>query len=672
MSIGKHKYLFLLFMLIQEHIVCMSQVGYGQPVFKQDFGLGDLHTGTIGIPIPAGKTDFTFSNNVCPPEGSYTIVRRVPVASCFANEWISLGHDNNPAIDFGMMMLVNNMSDLNNRIVYKDTMTKSLCPGSVYNFSVGVINVDRPENVCPSGPDFPVFELRLEDGTGQLIKKDTTRPGIEYAIPPPFGYRFSQFGFNFVMPAGVNKLILKLSLIRSIYWCAEDFAIDDMQIRPAGPDINIDYDNEAPTTTVKAICFQDNKTVSMSGTMGVYYLNPALQWQQSTDDGSTWVDIPGATAATYSRSFSVPDTFLFRLSGSDLTTIANPNCRVVSNTRRVEVDGLPKNYTITNNSPVCAGQDLKFLATGAASYVWTGPNGFSDNIPYPHIFFSALKDSGMYYAEVFSFGGCHVKDSTRAVVIGTDVHAGPDTSICKGESVQLIASAGLSYEWTPAVGLSATTQISTRATPISTTTYIVKVTDRYGCSDTAHVQVKVVNAAEVKAIIVATEYLCRPYDSVSFISKSLGEIKHWNWNFGNGQTSTISTPPSQYYSIANSEHRLVAQLAIQDTAGCTDTAYHFMNVVDNCYIAVPTAFTPNNDGKNDYLYPLNAYKASNLSFRVYNRTGQLIFETKDWTKKWDGRIGGIGQDTGVYVWMLDYTDAVGKKISLKGTTTLIR
>jgi len=70
---------------------------------------------------------------------------------------------------------------------------------------------------------------------------------------------------------------------------------------------------------------------------------------------------------------------------------------------------------------------------------------------------------------------------------------------------------------------------------------------------------------------------------------------------------------------------------------------------------------------------LNAYKADNLEFRVYNRWGQLVFETKDWTKKWDGGINGSPQPAGVYVWMLQYVDHdSGKPFSLKGTAVLIR
>ena len=474
------------------------------------------------------------------------------------------------------------------------------------------------------------------------------------------------------MPAGVNKLILKITLFHLAYQCAEDFAIDDIQLRPLGPDAVIKFDNEPSTTIVKSVCFQQNTTISMSGTVGPYYTNTALQWQQTIDNGVTWTDIPGAISLTYSRAFSVADTFLFRLTAGEAVTISNPYCRVASNTIKVEVDGLPAGYQITNNSPVCSGQDLKFSATGAASYIWHGPNGFYDNIPYPHIFFSSLNDSGWYYVDVFSLGGCKVTDSTHATIIGTDVHAKADTAICKGNSVKLEASPGASYLWTPAAGLSATNVQSPRAKPDITTVYTVEVTDNAGCSDTARVEVRIINKVELKAGIAGTEYLCRSFDSASFRDISTGNISTRHWDFNNGQTATTMQPPVQYYSMTANDNTYIVRLAIADTSGCTDTAYHFIKVLGNCYIAVPTAFTPNGDGLNDYLYPLNAYKATNLLFKVYNRYGQLVFESKDWLTKWDGKINGINQANGVYVWMLDYTDPAGKRISLKGTTLLIR
>ena len=660
---------------MQGKIFCIGQNGYGPPVFKQDFGFGNMNPATIGTPLPAGKTFFKFENSVCPPPGSYTILRSIyPVQNCFTNTWIGLGHDNNPAIDYGMMMVVNNNSSANNRLVYVDTVNQSMCAGAQYRFSAALINADLINGSlsCPNYPDYPVFELRIEDGAGNLINKDTTAPLVSYAAPPLMGYKFREDGFNFTMPAGINKLILKLTLLHSTYDCADDFAVDDIQLRPLGPDAVINFNNEPSTTIVKSVCFQQNATISMSGAVGPYYTNTALQWQQTTDNGATWTDIPGATSLIYSRAFSVPDTFLFRLTAGEAVNVSNPYCRVASNTMKVEVDGLPTGYQITNNSPVCAGHDLMFNASGAASYIWTGPNGFYDNIPYPHIFFSSLNDSGWYYVDVFSLGGCKTTDSTHATVIGTDVHVKGDTAICKGNSAKLEASPGASYLWTPAAGLSAVNVQSPRAKPDVTTVYTVEVTDNAGCSDTAKVEVRVLNKIELKAAISGTEYLCRSYDSASFKDISAGNITKWSWDFNNGQTATLKQPPLQYYSMSSNDNTYVVRLAIADTSGCADTAYHFIKVLNNCYIAVPTAFTPNGDGLNDYLYPLNAYKATNLSFKVFNRYGQLVFESKDWSAKWDGKINGVNQANGVYVWMLDYTDPTGKRISLKGTTLLIR
>jgi len=88
---------------------------------------------------------------------------------------------------------------------------------------------------------------------------------------------------------------------------------------------------------------------------------------------------------------------------------------------------------------------------------------------------------------------------------------------------------------------------------------------------------------------------------------------------------------------------------------------------------VPTAFTPNGDGLNDYLYPLNAFKADNLVFQVFNRQGQMLFETHDWRQKWDGRIQGHEAPAGTYAWFLQYTDRdSGHKFFQKGTSILIR
>ncbi len=176
----------------------------------------------------------------------------------------------------------------------------------------------------------------------------------------------------------------------------------------------------------------------------------------------------------------------------------------------------------------------------------------------------------------------------------------------------------------------------------------------------------------VKAAFEYPAFAC-PNDTVRFADKSIGPVAGWYWNFGNGNTSNLQAPPMQMYVSTTALTQVPVMLVVSHANGCKDTVVNKIQVPNNCYIAVPTGFTPNGDGLNDYLYPLNAWKAKELHFRVYNRYGQLIWETRDWTRKWDGNMNGSPQTTGTYVWMLEYIDSeTGKRISLKGTTVLIR
>jgi gliding motility-associated-like protein len=663
------KYFFVVFVSLIDVSDISAQLG--DPVYIQTFGEGNADPNTIGPQLSRNiKTDFTYDSSLCPQPGSYTLARRMNVQGCFNGEWIDLSQDNSPS-DYGFFMLVNNNTAAGNRIVYEDTSaSKNLCGGETYNFSVAIINTDVPSTSC-AVPDFPAFELRVEDDAGNLIQKDTTQ-GIQYAIPPPTGYKFSTYGFSFIMPDNVNRLVIKITLLHEGYECGEDFAIDDVVISPSGPVMRVNFTNEDPIYIVKSACFKNNKTISMTGFMTSYYPNPALQWQQSIDSGKTWTDIAGATNDIYSATFSTPDTFLFRLTGADASKIANPNCRVVSNNIKVEVDGPPSGFTITNNSPVCAGQDLQFDAEGEAGYVWNGPNGFYDNIQSPHIPNVSLEDSGTYTVQVTSPGGCTATTTTHVIIKGIDVSAGPDTSICNGSAITLHASSGTSYLWYPANGLSDTTIQDPKVKPTATTIYVVKVTSADGCSDTAKAIINILNNTPVKAGFSGTQFLCVPFDTATFINTSTGDISSWQWNFGNGQTINVQDPPVISYYFSDNTSNYIVSLKVADSAGCWDSVYRELKVESNCYIAVPSAFTPNGDGLNDYLYPLNAYKATNLIFRVYNRFGNLIFETRDWTKKWDGTKNGMPQPTGTYIWVLDYNDANNKKVSLRGTSVLIR
>jgi gliding motility-associated-like protein len=194
------------------------------------------------------------------------------------------------------------------------------------------------------------------------------------------------------------------------------------------------------------------------------------------------------------------------------------------------------------------------------------------------------------------------------------------------------------------------------------------------CNDTVSTDVLLDNQLVSRFAVQPSSQLC-PEDAVLFTDSSIGKIVSWYWIFGDGTTSTLQNPPAKQYPapFTNTGKIYPVALIVKNDIACFDTAETNVKVLYSCYIAVPSAFTPNGDGLNDYLYPLNAYKADNLEFRVYNRWGQMVFETKDWTRKWDGKINGNPQAAGTYVWLLRYNDHdTGKLIELKGTTVLIR
>lgn len=191
------------------------------------------------------------------------------------------------------------------------------------------------------------------------------------------------------------------------------------------------------------------------------------------------------------------------------------------------------------------------------------------------------------------------------------------------------------------------------------------------CSDTARDTILLNN--KVTAAFDMPDIIC-PEDTLHFVNRSSENTTKWEWSFGGGMSSNLLSPSPFNYPFTGRETYYTVQLKVVNTStNCRDSVSKKVKVLSGCYIALPTAFTPNGDGLNDFLHPANALKAENLEFKVFNRFGQLVFATRDWTKKWDGRINGIPQATGVYVWMLNFTNKDTKeKIFMKGTTVLIR
>lgn len=633
----------------------------------------------VGPPLQTGFSDFSYTTASGYSSGQYSVVKVARDGGHqYYGPFVYGDHE-------GYRMVASYDAGFFNKILFGDTI-RGLCGGQRYLFWA---QISKLGGCLP-----PSFTFSVETTTGVVIQSaQTGQVGgalaqDNYSWYPGFYDRtkrpaFPFYGLNFQLPSGVSDIVIKIitAPAAGLAGCTAFFAIDNIYLNATGPNVHA-FSYKYSGGWIAATCFDGSVPLELSAHVdsGAFEFgtpnyvmqpmnNPAYQWEVSVDDGYTWTDIPGQNSINLSYSFHLLDTFWVRVRVAEAGQIANRSCHIFSNVLQIQVDGPPADFDLKTNSPVCTDGDLLLEVSGGATYNTFGPNGFSDNSAQPHIYHPALADSGWYYSEIYSFGGCRGVDSEYVRVVGPDLRLSPDRTICYGDTVHLFASGGTSYQWTPAEGLSNPAIARPIAAPVTTTRYEVKVSDQTGCSAYGTVVVALRNGL-LEAEFSGPEVVC-PGDRPQFADTSRGKIVAWQWNFGNGQTSDQRQPPPQVYPVLN-DVSLPVKLTITDTSGCQRIATRIVRSVNNCYIAVPTGFTPNHDGLNDFLAPLNAYKATQLEFRVYDRWGRLVFYTPDWTRKWDGTLQGQLLPTAVYVWTLSYLDEHRQRIFLKGTTTLIR
>jgi gliding motility-associated-like protein len=123
--------------------------------------------------------------------------------------------------------------------------------------------------------------------------------------------------------------------------------------------------------------------------------------------------------------------------------------------------------------------------------------------------------------------------------------------------------------------------------------------------------------------------------------------------------------------VASPPNTTTYTCSITDAAGCTAVRQVTVTILHNNNFFVPTAFSPNEDGRNDLLF-LRGNNLRNVQFTVFDRWGEKVFETNDISIGWDGRYKGKQLNSGVFTWVatMMYDDA--NTVTESGTTTLIR
>ncbi|MFH1004217.1 MAG: gliding motility-associated C-terminal domain-containing protein, partial [Bacteroidota bacterium] len=369
--------------------------------------------------------------------------------------------------------------------------------------------------------------------------------------------------------------------------------------------VNVGSLPTAEAGTAQTVCAGTNVTLTASG--GISY-----SWSGGVQNGVAFV--PTATT-TY-------------------TVTTTSSCGTATDSVVVTVNPLP----IVNaglDKTVCAKTNVMLTASGGISYSWS--NGVTNGV--------AFTPSATTTYTVTTTNSCGT--ATDNVVITVNplpiVNAGLDKTVCAGTNVTLTASGGTSYSWSGGV------QNGVAFVPSATTTYTVTTTNSCGtASDNVVVTVNPLPTANAGK------------DTTIFIRGNGNAYLH-----GSGGT-TYSWTPSTNLSCTNCANPIANPLTttsyileVTDSNGCTDKDTVTVFVNTECReLFVPSAFSPNDDGKNDYAV-VHSPCIKTIDFSIYNRWGQRVFHTTDIlitidkTRGWNGKFNNKDMDPEVFYYVLN-------------------
>ncbi|MEI6948947.1 PKD domain-containing protein [Paraflavisolibacter sp. H34] len=182
-----------------------------------------------------------------------------------------------------------------------------------------------------------------------------------------------------------------------------------------------------------------------------------------------------------------------------------------------------------------------------------------------------------------------------------------------------------------------------------------------GCRDTVYREVAVAGKPPLR--VQFTDTLIAKGESVQLTAYGIGLFRWTPQTYlENGHTATPVVSPQQ----------TTTYLVQLNDKGCLNTATVLVKVITGARIDVPNAFTPNKDGRNDLFRPITEGLAQLEYFRVFNRWGQLVYQTTTLGDGWNGSFKGREQPNDTYVWSVKATDLNGKQHFQKGTVVLIR
>ncbi len=331
-----------------------------------------------------------------------------------------------------------------------------------------------------------------------------------------------------------------------------------------------------------------------------------------------------------------------------LVTDAN-GCKK-SDSVTVIVNALP-NVTASNSTAICFGAWTTIIASGANNYVWTPSTGLSN--PTSSNPGANPTTTTTYSVVGTDNNGCSNSANTTVTVnsLPTAVVSTGGT-ICNGGSISLTASGGSSYNWSPSTGLTSSTISNPSASPSTNTTYTVVVTDNNGCTDDDQVTVNVNDQPVASFAIDSTITVigCQGVE-ITLINNSTFSL-NYEWNFGDGNSSTDPNP-THVYAFGSSAN--ITLIALNNQCSDTTVTPFGPGSLSDYFNNVPNIFTPNNDGINDcFNLGANTKFEDCTSWEIYNRWGTKIFTSSSSQTCWNGKKDNSGEDqpAGTYFYLL--------------------
>ncbi|MGZ3884517.1 MAG: T9SS type B sorting domain-containing protein, partial [Bacteroidia bacterium] len=328
-------------------------------------------------------------------------------------------------------------------------------------------------------------------------------------------------------------------------------------------------------------------------------------------------------------------------------------------------------FTFSVN-PCGGGVYFTDQSIGATQWNWNFGSTQTSTVQNAYNFYNT---GGTYSVSLIVKNNSGCSDTiTKPVSVGTPppVSVSANTVVCLGGNVTLTAAGGFSYAWSPAASLSSTNTAVTVATPTVNTTYSVIVSAINSLGDTCHFlltpQVSVAQISSFPVSISASpDTVLKGNSSTLSLNASPGALATW---YPLGSTSPI------YGYTANVTPEITTTYTVVITRGpCTQNLKVTVVVLDDVCsesdVYIPNTFTPNGDGENDIMYVRGA-KISELYFAIYNRWGEMVFETRDKNVGWDGIYKGRQADVGVFGYYVKAKCINGLETFRKGNITLIR